>query len=257
MSKLDHTKNIIEVKDICFSYGTEEVLTDITLNVHQGDYLGVVGPNGAGKTTLLKIMLGILVPKKGIIKLFCQDVKNFKDWHKIGYVPQKTTNFDANFPATVEEAVMMGRFSVRGLLRRINNEDRKIVQTALSQVNMEEYKNRLIGDLSGGQLQKVFIARALAANPEVIFLDEPTAGVDQKSQDEFYDLLRKLNKEMGLTLVLVTHDIEAVTREAMHIACIDQTLVSHTSPEEFLKESETADIFGQKVKIIAHHHHKN
>jgi len=253
--QVDHTKNIIEVKDICFSYGDEEVLKDISFDVHKGDYLGVVGPNGAGKTTLLKLILGLLPLCCGYIRLFGQDIKQFKNWSKIGYVPQKATNFDANFPATVREVVAMARSAKKGLFHNKNQEDDKIIEESLKQVDMWDSRNRLIGDLSGGQQQRVFIARALALQPEIIFLDEPTTGVDKRSQDDFYALLKKFNQELDLTLVLVSHDIERITKEAMHIACVDHTLTCHTSPEEFLKESGSLNMFGQKIKIIAPHHH--
>ena len=255
--QVDHTKNIIEVKDISFSYGTEAVLEGITLDVHLGDYLGVVGPNGAGKTTLLKIMLGLLTPTTGLVKLFGTDLRDFKEWHRIGYVPQKVTNFDAHFPATVTDVVMMGRYGNHSRFSPINQDDRQQVQEALTQVEMLEYKDRLIGDLSGGQQQRVFIARALVSGPEVIFLDEPTTGIDAKSQGEFYLLLRKLNQERNITLVLISHDIEKITEEAMHIACIDKTLVCHTSPEEFLQESKSKNILGQEVKIVTPHDHSH
>jgi zinc transport system ATP-binding protein len=254
--QVDHTKNIIEIKNISFSYNNDEVLKDITLDVHKGDYVGIVGPNGAGKTTLIKIILGLLNPSQGSIKIFGEDIKKFKDWSKIGYVPQKATNFDVNFPATVKEVVAMARFSKKGLFRSINKEDEKIIEESLKQVEMWNFKNRLIGDLSGGQQQRVFIARALAGQPEIIFLDEPTTGIDKKSQDEFYNILRELNRKLGLTLVLVTHDIDRIIKEAMHIACVDHTLVSHTSAEEFLKSSEFENVPGQDVKIITNHRHQ-
>jgi len=253
--QVDHSKNIIEVKNISFKYGEEKVLENISLDIHQGDYLGVVGPNGAGKTTFIKIILGLLTPESGTIKIFGKDMKQFKGWQRIGYVPQKATNFDANFPATVEEVVAMGRYAKKGLFHGLKAEDGKIIEKFLKEVDMWDYKNRLIGDLSGGQQQRVFIARALAGEPEIIFLDEPTTGVDKKSQDDFYILLKDLNENRNLTLILVSHDIERITKEVMHIACIDRTLVCHVSPEEFIKESESSDIFGQKVKIIAPHHH--
>lgn len=253
---VDHSKNVIEVENISFSYGDNEVLSGITFDVHQGDYLGVIGPNGAGKTTLLKIILGLLKPSAGSIKLFGQKLEDFKNWEKIGYVPQKATNFDPNFPSTVHEVVIMGRYAKRGLFSRVRQEDHQKALKALEQVEMGEFHNRLIGDLSGGQQQRVFIARALAAEPEVIFLDEPTVGVDQKTRAEFYDLLKKLNENLGLTLVLISHDIEMITKEVMHIACIDRTLTCHMSPEEYLKESAQQKISGQDVKIITHHHHQ-
>lgn len=256
MQEINHSKNVIEVKDVTFTYGQEEILKSITLNVHKGDYLGVVGSNGAGKTTLIKIILRLLKPHRGSIKLFGEDIKDFKDWSKVGYVPQKATNFDVNFPATVMEVVIMGRYAKKGLFKYPTSADKQIVEKALSQVSMLDFKNRLIGDLSAGQQQRVFIARALAGEPEIIFLDEPTTGVDKKSQDDFYQLLQKLNKELYLTLVLITHDVERILKEAMHIACIDHRLVCHSSPEEFLRDNPSLHLHGHEVKIIEHHHNK-
>lgn len=237
MYAVDHSKNSIEISHVSFSYGDAEVLHDITFAIHKGDYLGLVGPNGAGKTTLLRIMLGLLTPQTGRVMLFGTDARQFQDWLKIGYVPQKATHFDARFPATVFEVVLMGRSALRGLFRRFTKEDRMAAVAALKTAEMWEYRDRLIGDLSGGEQQRVFIARALVTSPEIIFLDEPTTGVDAKSQEEFYALLRKLNQESRATLVLVSHDIDRVLREAMHIACIDRTLVCHGSPEDYKKEA--------------------
>ncbi len=254
MPNIDHTKKIVEISDVSFSYGKEEVLKDISLEIHQGDYLGLVGPNGAGKTTLLKIMLGLLPPKKGDIKLFGTDLKKFKKWSDIGYVPQKATNFDVNFPATVKEVVLMGRYGKKGLFRRTDGRDEIIAKKALQEVGMKEYENRLIGDLSGGQQQRVFIARAIAGEPKIIFLDEPTSGVDSKTQDEFYALIKKLNAELNLTLVLISHDIEKITKEAMHIACVDKTLVYHETPEKFLESVHAKEFVGENAKFTTHHH---
>ncbi len=256
MHRVDRTKSIIEVRDVSFSYdGTENILKNITLAIHQGDYIGFVGPNGAGKTTLLKVMLNLLTPDSGMVRLFGQDIQDFKDWHRIGYVPQKAARFEANFPASAYEVVSMARYSGKRLFRRTSQADKESVKDSLLKLDMWEHKERLIGDLSGGQQQRVFIARALVNQPEVIFLDEPTTGVDKKTQDSFYGLLQRLNKELGLTLVLVSHDIERITQEVMHIACIDRTLTWHLSPEEYLAESEPAHIGGKNITLIAHHHH--
>jgi zinc transport system ATP-binding protein len=239
MQQIDHTKNSIEVEGVDFSYdGKHDVLSSITLGIHLGDYIGLIGPNGAGKTTLLKIMLGLLVPNKGTVRLFGEAIEDFKDWYKIGYVPQKTTNFDANFPVTVSEVVLMGRYGKRKLFHRMTSEDRRIAEKALQEVDMLAFADRLVGDLSGGQQQRVFIARALASEPEVIFMDEPTSGIDRDSEDGLYDLLRKLNRDLGLTLVLVSHDITRVTEEAMHIACIDRTLSCYLTPQEYLASEQ-------------------
>lgn len=251
---INHTKNIIEVKNISFSYTNEVVLKDITLNIHPGDYVGVVGPNGGGKTTLLKIMVGLLNPLRGEVRLFSKPIKQFKEWFKIGYVPQNIINRDLQFPATVEEVVSMGRFAKIGLLHSPTAEDKKIVYQALEQVEMLEHKNKLIGDLSGGQQQRVIIARALASKPEIIFLDEPTVGIDVKTQEQFYLLLKKLNQTLGLTLILVSHDIDVVAHEATEVACINQTLVYHGKPKEFLAGDYLKNLYGKELKFVLHNH---
>jgi zinc transport system ATP-binding protein len=249
------SRPIVEVENISFSYGNDEVLSGITLQVPLGDYLGIIGPNGAGKTTLLKIILGLLTPSSGSIRLFGTDLQRFKGWSKIGYVPQKVSNFDANFPAIASEVVMMGRYARRGLFRKTTDEDRRAVKQALEYVDMWDYRDRLIGDLSGGQQQRIFIARALAAQPEIVFFDEPTLGVDEVARNEFYALLKRLNRESHLTLVLISHDIEMVTAQAQHIACIDRSLVCHGLPEEFLRDSISGDLLKGDIRIFSHRHH--
>ncbi len=237
MHTVNHSENIIEITNISFSYGGHDVLKDVNLHVHRGDYLGLVGGNGSGKTTLLKLILGLLTPKSGTIKLFGQDVRSFKDWSKVGYVPQKATAIDANFPATVEEVVLMGRYGKRGLFHRVTSEDREKAIEAIRRVDMLRYRDTLIGDLSGGEQQRVFIARALAGEPEVLFLDEPTVGVAERIKSDFYALLQKLNKELQLTIVLITHDIESMAHQAMHIACLDHTIFFHDSVDKYFAET--------------------
>lgn len=245
MHRVDHTESIIEVRGVSFSYGGDDVLRDVNLDIHRGDYLAIVGGNGAGKTTLLKIMLGLLSPRQGSVRLFGTDLSDFKEREKIGYVPQKALSFDSSFPATALEVVLMGRYAKRGLLHAATDEDRYKALEALDRVGAREYKDKLVGDLSGGEQQRVFIARALAADPEVIFLDEPTTAIDADARDDFYALLKKLNEELDITLVLITHDVERVVKEAMHIACVERTLVFHESPEAYLAENGP---------ITDHHH---
>lgn len=255
MQQIDHTHNIIELHNISYSYNaSEKVLDNISFSLHKGDYLGIIGPNGGGKTTLLKIMLGLITPISGTIKLFGQEIKHFKSWDKIGYVPQKASHFDNNFPATVWEVVAMGRYAKRGLFNLPTATDTKKVEKALEQVDMLEYKNRQIGDLSGGQQQRVFIARALATEPEVIFLDEPTAGVDATNQEKFYELLRKLNKELSLTLILVSHELDVVVKEATEVACINCKLVCYCTPKELAQNGGLEQIYGKDLKYILHAH---
>ena len=237
MKTVDHGENIVEVRGVSFSYGENEVLKDVNLSIHRGDYLGLVGGNGSGKTTLIKVILGLLAPSAGSVRLFGKDVGQFREWSKIGYVPQKVTHFDAGFPSTAQEVVLMGRYGRRGLFKRITAEDRAKTKEALEHVGMWEHRNELIGSLSGGQQQRVFIARALAAEPEILFLDEPTVGVEKGVKEGFYSLLRKLNEELHLTIVLVTHDIESMSREAMHVACLDHTLFFHDSVDAYFKDT--------------------
>jgi zinc transport system ATP-binding protein len=252
---IDHTKTIIDIKNLSYAYGKDHrVLENINLQIHKGDYLGVIGPNGGGKSTLLKLMLGLLKPQQGSIELFGSDIKNFRQWYRIAYVAQKAINFDTQFPLTVREAVEMGRYGVRGLFKSLNNDDHNIVNNALERVGLNELQHRMIGDLSGGQQQRIFIARALAAEPEVIILDEPTVGVDAKVQEDFYLLLKTLNVKMGLTLILVSHDINVIVRETTEVACINKTLLYNSNPDDFLKSDQLKQMYGDGLRFVFHHH---
>jgi len=251
---VDHTKNIIEIKNVSFKYGTNLVLKDISVQIHHGDYLGVIGPNGSGKTTLLKVMLGLLKPVAGEVRMFGQSLNQFKDWSKIGYVPQKAINFDPLFPATVYEVVAMGRYAKAGLLHRLKPADHSKIKEVLRQVEMLEFQDRLIGDLSSGQQQRVFIARALAGEPDVIFLDEPTVGIDVKTQEQFYTLLKQLNQQLGLTLILVSHDIDVIANEVTELACINQTLIYHGEPKQFVAGDYIQKLYGKNIRQILHDH---
>lgn len=223
MQVVDHTKNVICVKDLSYSYGKHEVLIDVNLNIHKGDFLGVVGPNGGGKTTLIKLILGLLKADRGQISLFDKPLEEFNDWQKIGYVAQKVTNFDPTFPITSAQVVGLGKSK------------KQDINWALRQVEMEDFKDKLIGQLSGGQQQRIFIARALAQKPEMIFLDEPTTGIDASTQEEFFKLLEKLNKDLDITLILISHDINIVTDIATEIAFVNKKLTYFESARKFLE----------------------
>ncbi|MCL4339262.1 metal ABC transporter ATP-binding protein [Patescibacteria group bacterium] len=246
MSQVDHTKNIIELKNISFSYGNELVVKDVNLEVHKGDYLGIIGVNGGGKSTLLKLMLGLLTPTKGHIYLYDKGIKQFHDWSKIGYISQQAAHIDPSFPMTVAEVVQMGRYPKLGLFHFPGKKDKEIVRRALDDVEMWRFKDRLVGDLSGGQQQRVFIARALAGEPEVIILDEPTVGVDVATQKQFYSLLQRLNRENNLTLILVSHELDVVAHEATEIAYINRSLIYWGLPGKFMKSQYFTTLFGEK-----------
>lgn len=252
--QIDHTKNIIELTNVSFAYGDTPVLDRVNLNIHKGDYLGVIGPNGGGKTTLVRLMLKLLAPSRGVIKLFGEPIEDFRDWQKIGYVPQNVAQIDHNFPTTVYEVVAMGRYGKLGLFHKLSEKDHIYIKKSLDAVEMSDQKDRLIGDLSGGQRQRIFIARALASEPEVIFLDEPTVGVDQQTQESFYKLLKKLNQQLGLTLILVSHDIDVVAREATEMACVNKTVTYDDSPQDFIKKGGLKKAYGSGVTFVIHNH---
>ncbi len=251
---VNHDKNLLEVINVSFSYGSLSVLENISLAVHPGDYLGLVGPNGAGKTTLLKLMLGLLRPTSGEIRLLGQEVGDFSGQSRLAYVPQQRTG-ELDFPITVYEVAAMSLYGRLGWRRRLTSAQQNSIRQALEKTGMWAKKDELIGRLSGGQQQRAYIARALSGQPDIMFLDEPTRGLDQAAQDDLYNLLRDLNTKAGLTIVVVSHDVDKITQEAMHIACLDRHLVCHNSPAEFLADSNLAEMFGQKVKVIGHHHH--
>jgi len=251
---VDHTKNIIEVQNVSFAYGDVPVLENISLTIHQGDYLGIVGPNGSGKSTLLKVMVGLLQPRSGSVSIFGHSAQAAQRSSRIGYVPQKAVNFDTLFPATVREVVAMGMYGKMGILKRMTARGRGVIDRALEQVEMLPFQHRLIGDLSSGQQQRVFIARALASEPEIIFLDEPTVGVDVHTQEQFYILLKKLNQDLGLTLVLISHDIDVIANEVTELACINKTLVYHGEPKEFISGDYLHKLYGKNIRQILHDH---
>ncbi|PLR93844.1 metal ABC transporter ATP-binding protein [Bacillus sp. T33-2] len=249
-------KPIVEIMDLSFRYDKEIVLKDINLEVDRGAYLAVVGPNGSGKSTLLKLILGLLKPPAGQIKIFGKDITHFKEQHKIGFVSQKANSFNTGFPATVYEVVASGLTKKIGLFRFMDKKDKEKTREAVKAVGMEEFINRNIGELSGGQQQRVFIARALVSKPELLILDEPTVGVDSKHVNSFYGMLESLNKEQGITLMLVTHDIGAISDKVTHVACLNKHLHFHGSSREFeqLKINDVSEIYGHDINILTHDH---
>jgi zinc transport system ATP-binding protein len=227
---------------------------DIELSVLAGDFLAVIGPNGSGKTTLIKIMLGLLTATRGRASLFGIPIQAFRDWDRVGYVPQKATHFDPYFPAAVQEVVAMGLVAGTNRGRLPVGERRSRVMEALEAVGMAEKHDRPIGELSGGQQQRVFIARALVSSPAVLILDEPTAGVDVEAQNTFYGMLDRLNREKGLTVVFSTHNVGVVTKHVNKVACINQRLYFHGSHEEFCATDHLLEAVGGRAHIIHHEH---
>ncbi|MDK2902313.1 MAG: zinc transport system ATP-binding protein [Clostridiales bacterium] len=237
--------NAIEVSGVTFAYGEKTILDNISLTIGQGEFVAIIGPNGSGKSTLINIMVGILKPNGGSVRIA---------WNNIGYLPQRSFAFNQAFPADVKEVVSMGLYAKVGLFRRLKKSDWEKVYDTLKLVDMLDYKDELIGHLSGGQQQRVFIAKALVSDPQILFLDEPTVGVDAKSQQALFDLLEKLNKERGITVVMVTHDVWAITDKVSRVICMSN---GHIYPDCSLDNMDAhmlSELYGYPVKPESHVH---
>ena len=236
---------IIKLNNIWVYYDDIPVLEDVSLQVESNDFLGIIGPNGGGKTTLLKVILGLIVPDRGKVAVLGNlPVESRSD---IGYVPQHNL-FDREFPINVWDVVLMGRYGKVGIIKRFKKEDKEIALAALETVGMINDINKQIGKLSGGEQQRVFIARALVSQPKILLLDEPTASVDSTMQTEFYELLEKLKQNMAI--VLVSHDISAISVYVDKIACLNRQLFYHGSKEVGVDVLEAT--YKCPVQMIAH-----
>lgn len=231
--------NAFEFENVSFAYPNHNVFSHLNLRIAVGDFVAIVGGNGAGKSTLLKLCVGALTPDCGQIRIFGLPVAAYRDWSKIGYVPQNPLR-DKSFPITVEEIVAMGRIAGLGIGRRMRKGDRDIVTRALRLVGVDNLRSQMIGNLSGGQQQRVMVARALAAEPETLILDEPTAGIDAAGTEGIYSLLKSVNKDLGITVLLVSHDLERVARYAGTIANLDEGLNYYGAADRFCRRQAYA-----------------
>ncbi|WP_342525412.1 metal ABC transporter ATP-binding protein [Chryseomicrobium sp. FSL W7-1435] len=244
----------IEMKNVSFYYDKTEALQNVSLTINEGDFLAVIGPNGSGKSTLMKIILGLLRPMKGEVALFGKPVQEFKDRACIGYVSQKSTSFNSGFPATVFEVVRSGLAKKSGLFTRYPKNVADQIKEALISVGMQAYIDRPISALSGGQQQRVFIARALISKPKILLLDEPTVGIDQQNMQSFYRMLTHLNKHHGITIILITHDVDAVSNSISHVACLNRTIHFHGYQKdmEALSNEQLEEWYGHPVRRVTH-----
>jgi zinc transport system ATP-binding protein len=232
------TEPVIDVRNVWFTFNGQPVLEGVSMTVARGDFLVVIGPNGGGKTTLLKLMLGLLHPGRGTVRVF--GLPPHQVAHRIGYVPQNV-NINKTFPVSVMDVVLMGRLrSGRGWSRH-TREDQLAAQAALDQMRVWEHRRRRIGELSGGQLQRVFIARALVLKPEMLFLDEAMASIDAQTRGE-------LNR--SVTIVAVSHDMMALSRHATSVACVNRDLHYHDSGEITQPMLDAA--YACPVDLVAH-----
>ena len=250
---------LIQVDDVSFSYSDVPVLQNINLQITDKEFLGIVGPNAGGKSTLLKLILGLLEADSGKIRIMGKQPRASRS--RIGYVAQYPS-FPRDFPITVEQAVMLGRIGKDNTNGKSSNlikcllpgnykhHDHELTYNALKEVEAENLLNRQIGSLSGGQLQRVLLARALVAEPEILILDEPTANIDQRLESDIFDLLKRINERM--TILVVSHDIAFISSYVTRVACINRTLVCHHT--DAIDGEIIQDLYGEDVRMVHHHH---
>jgi zinc transport system ATP-binding protein len=245
MKAMDAPREVISVQHLWATYDSEPVLEDINLSVEELDFIGLVGPNGGGKTTLLKVLLGLLPPMQGQVRVLGKHIKEGRRY--IGYVPQ-SVQFDRDFPISVWDVARMGRLGRRRLLQRYTTEDDEVVAEALCSANMLDLRDRPIGALSGGQRQRVYIARALATEPKILLLDEPMASVDPQVSASIYGLLRQLNEH--ITILLVSHDMSAISSHVKTVGCLNRRLFYHGGKQITPDMLEAA--YRCPIDLIAH-----
>jgi zinc transport system ATP-binding protein len=245
-SKDKTTVPLVEIKNIYAGYNGEDVLKGINLTIEQEDFIGLIGPNGGGKTTLLKVILGLLQPRMGTIRVMGRSPEQGRRY--IGYVPQFTI-FDSDFPIRVRDVVRMGRLGPKRLFKPYTAEDDAVVAERLAWVELSDLADRSLKELSGGQRQRVYIARALASEPKLLLLDEPTISVDTEARAHIFDLLHEINLR-GVTILLISHDLNVISRYVKTIGCLNRTLYYHG------EKQVTADMlkagYDCPVDLIAH-----
>ncbi len=244
--------HIIEAEHIYAAYQDNLALEDVSFQIQEGEFWGILGPNGSGKTTLLKVMLGLMKPLSGTIRIWGQKPSQLGSKRdRIGYVPQHPT-IDLSFPINVRDVVMLGRSRMIGLGKRPAEEDKEAVQEALQRVELLDFADRQIGQLSGGQRQRVMIARALVTYPEILILDEPTAALDVNATESFYEWLHKMHNTMNLTMIIVSHDVGVISKYVDTVACLNKRLVAHGIPNEVMGKETLEEMYGCDAIFFRH-----
>lgn len=241
----------IEIRNLAVTLSGKEILKDINLSLEEGKFLGIVGPNGSGKTTLLKSILGIIEPSAGGIRVLDKPSGECLKEGIFGYVPQHL-NLDINFPARAIDVVTMGLYGRLGLFRWPSKKDKEKALEYIALIGMSGHENFQFGEMSGGEQQRISIARALVSNPKILILDEPSTGIDVVGQEDFYHLLKGFQKRLGLTIIMVSHDIGAVTAYVDQIACLNKILYYHGAPLGALDEKVLERLYGKNVDILIH-----
>ena len=238
-------REVISIRHLWAGYENETVLEDVNLSVKALDFIGLIGPNGGGKTTLLKVLLGLLPPTRGEVRIMGRSVQEGR--RHLGYVPQ-LLEFDRDFPISVWDVVQMGRLGRRRLLQRYTEEDHAVVEEMLRRVDMLPLRDRALGELSGGQRQRVYIARALATQPDILLLDEPTASVDPQVSASIYELLAQLNDHV--TILLISHDMGAISSYVKTVGCLNHKLFYHGGKQ--ITPDMLEEAYQCPIDLIAH-----
>ena len=252
--KQESSSSVLSFSSVSFKAGSQDILENVSFEIPEGSYTGMLGPNGGGKTTVLRLALGLLRPTTGTIRLFGRDPSSPMSKLEVGYVPQRFLDQGRSFPATVEEVVRSGRTVRLGMLKRFTSDDHLAIEDAMKTADILHLRNRVLAKLSGGELQKVFIARCLASSPKLLILDEPTTGVDTPSREQFRQFLQTLHREHHLTILLVSHDVEMLTEGVESVLCINRTLVCHTSPKEAQSPELFQQVYGAGAHPMSHTH---
>ena len=243
---------VVELDAVTFGYGDEPVVEDVDLAIESGEFLGVLGPNGSGKSTLVELVLGLLEPDEGSVRLFGERAGVRAASGRVGYVQQGVTGSLSTAPVTVRELVRTGRYPASGF-GALDDADRNVVEDAIERVDVADIADRRLDGLSGGQRQRAFIARALAAEADLLVLDEPAVGVDATARERFYGLLADLNAD-GLTLLLVEHDVGVVTQYASRVACLNRELYFHGEPNALCECDALQQTYGTDQRVLTHDH---
>jgi len=238
--------DVISIKGLSFAYQGNYVLQDVSFGIKAGDYIGIVGPNGSGKSTLMRCILGLNEAEQGEISLFGVPRSSFVEWHRIGFLPQGLQLFNPNFPATVEEVVRLGRLSRKRFPRRFDRSDSAAVAQSLELMGISSIRNKPIGELSGGLRQRALLARALVNEPDILILDEPTTALDPDTRENFYAILKDLNRNRGTTVILVTHDSATVGLYASRLLYLDKRIIFYGTFREFCSSDDMTGLFGHQ-----------
>ncbi len=250
-------KTIIEVKDLSVRYGATVALSNADFSVEKGDYVGLAGPNGAGKSSLIKAILGLVPVSSGSVKVFGQEMGfGFSGWRRIGYLPQTAAAMNQIFPATAAEAVRLGALAGKGFPRRLTSADAAAADRMMKKLNIHDLRDRPVTELSGGEQQRVFLARALVNDPELLILDEPSTGLDPEAREDFFSLVHRLNLEKGVTVIMITHDTGQIGHYAKKLLYVDKKVVFYGSFGDFCLSPEAEKKFGEFAHhLICHQHH--